>query len=119
MPQTMMAVQRPVPSPAQIRAYLTANGWHKGWDIPNAGEMFVYKELSDDGKELTVFLPMHDLYDDYPYGVAALVESVAFTEGRPMDAVWADLRATATPSAPITPAPAPSPEPAPTDPVTP
>lgn len=116
-----MAIQRPVPSPAQIRSYLTAHGWHKGWDLPESGEMFVFEELDDGGEEITVFVPKHAEYEDYPHGVSSAVDTLAAIERRPKEAVWDDLSATAVPAATPTPSPSapPADVPAPADPVTP
>ena len=113
-----MAMPYPIPDPARIREYLTTHRWRKGWNITGGyGEMFVYEELADDGDEFTVFVPSHDLWEDYRYRVADIVDTLSVLERRPKEAVWADLDATAAvagPAAVAAPAPA-----APTDPVTP
>jgi hypothetical protein len=113
-----MASPRFLPNPARIRDYLTAHRWRKGWDITGGyGEMFVFEEPADDGDQITVFVPSHDLWDDYRQRAVEVVDTLAAIERRTKEAVWADLcGTTAVASTPAAPAPAP---PTPTDPVTP
>jgi hypothetical protein len=113
-----MGTTSTLPTPARIHAYLTSHGWRKGWDLPESGEMFVFKELDDDGEEITVFVAKHPDYDDYRQRVADVVETLAWIERRPKDAVWADLcgagpvNGTIAPTAPAeTTAPDTSPQP--------
>lgn len=86
-----MTSHRPIPSPQRIREYLGAHGWRKGWDILGSGEMFVFKKLDDDGEEITVFVPIHDVYDDYRQRATEIVETLSWIERRSREVVWADL----------------------------
>ncbi len=84
------------------------------------GEMFVFEEPADDGGEITVFVPKHQEYFDYPHGVSSAVDTLVWIERRPKEAVWADLNATVAPAAEAgAVAPAPTTPTSPVDPVTP
>jgi hypothetical protein len=112
-----MASPRLLPNPAQIREYLTTHRWRKGWDITGYGEMFVHEVPADDGGQITVFVPIHDIWDDYRQRAVEIVDTLSFVERRPKEAVWVDLcGTTAVAGTPSTSAPTPA---APTDPVTP
>ncbi|QJW95018.1 hypothetical protein [Frigoriglobus tundricola] len=96
-------IREPMPTTEQIRAYLTAHDWRPGWAIGSVGAMYVYRELSDDGNPLTVFVPASEAFDDYTQRVLDIADSLRVLERRDREAVLADMLATDPTPAPRTP----------------
>ena len=93
---------RQFPGVQQIHNYLEAHGWHECDPITPVGVMFEFERLSDDNQQITVFVPAHTEFDDYPLRVSDIVDTLAPVERRSKDAVWADLLAENAPAATTT-----------------
>lgn len=93
----------PMPTVAQIRAYLTAHDWRFGWAIGSAGWMYVYRDPSDDGKPITVFVPASESFDDYTQRVLDIGDTLRAFDHRERAAIIADVLATDVTPAPRTP----------------
>ncbi len=93
----------PMPTPAQIRAYLSARDWRFGWSIGAVGAMYVHRDLSDDGNPITVFVPASDEFDDYTQRVLDVSDTLQAFDRRDRAAVLAEMLATDTAPAPRTP----------------
>jgi len=96
------------PTPEQIGAYLTAHGWRFARPMKQPGAVYVYRELSDDGEPMQLFVPHFvpgvDEVIDFATSVLAVVETMESFEGRTRDEVFAEMLATEVPSAPQAPA---------------
>jgi hypothetical protein len=96
-----------LPTPEQIRAWLSANGWTAEDPLPadpEDGVMFTYKEPADDGQPFTVFAPRTiEATPRYPLRVRDVVVTAAGMEDRPEPDVLAEMLATEI--APAAPAP--------------
>ena len=93
----------PVPTTEQVRAYLTARDWRPGWTIGSVGVMYVYRELSDNGNPITVFVPASEAFDDYAQRVLDIGDTLKVLERRDREAVLADMLATDPMPVPRTP----------------
>ena len=82
---------KPLPEPAQIRAYLVTHGWIPEDSPPEEGVVFAFSELSDDGEPVTVLVPGSSTVIFYPLRVNDIVVTVAGIENRPEESVRADL----------------------------
>jgi hypothetical protein len=87
-------IRSPIPTTEQIRAYLTAHDWRLGWVIGSVGAMYVYRDLSDDGKQITVFVPASEQFDDYTERVLDIGNTLKVLERREREDVLADMLAT-------------------------
>lgn len=94
----------PMPTSDQVRAYLSARGWRFGWAIGSVGWMYVYRDASDDGQPITVFVAAHQTAEDYTQRVFDVIETLQAFDRRPRRDIIADLLAVEVPSAPPTPA---------------
>jgi hypothetical protein len=83
----------PIPEPERIGAYLTNHGWTGEFPLPSDGCMFTFRDLSDDGNPITVFVPGSSSVIFYPLRVNDVVVTVAVIEERSEEAVWNDILA--------------------------
>jgi hypothetical protein len=83
----------PLPHPEQIRSYLSKHGWTGEFSPPSDVEIFTYREPSDDGEPITVFVPGSSTVLFYPLRVQDVVVTVAGMEERSEDAVRSDILA--------------------------
>jgi hypothetical protein len=85
-----------LPTPAQIGAYLTAHGWRFARPMKEPGAVYAYKQTSDDGNPIELFVPDQDGLDVNGYGrsVMAVVETMRAFECRSWQDVLADMLAT-------------------------
>jgi hypothetical protein len=95
-----------LPTPDQIRAWLSAHGWTAESPLPEDpedGVMFTYKEPADDGEPFTVFAPRTvEATPRYPLRVRDVLVTAAGMEDRPEADVLAEMLATRATSAPPT-----------------
>jgi hypothetical protein len=80
-----------IPTPEQIRAYLRAHGWTPEDPMPEDVVVFTYKELSDDGLPITVYVPGSVETPRYPLRVRDVVVTAAGMEERPEADVLAEM----------------------------
>jgi hypothetical protein len=99
--------EKRLPSPEQIRGWLSANGWTAEDPLPidpEDGVMFTYKEPADDGQPITVFAPRTvDATPRYPLRVRDVVVTAAGMEERPEADVLTEMRAMNVPATPQNP----------------
>jgi hypothetical protein len=93
-----------LPTPEQVRVWLSAHGWTPEDPLPvdpEDGVMFTYKEPADDGQPITVVAPRTiEATPRYPLRVRDLVVTAAGMEERPEADVFAEMLATDVASAP-------------------
>lgn len=102
-----MSNQKPLPTPEQVRAWLSTHGWTPEDPLPadpEDGVDFTYKERSDDGKEIWVRAPRTvAATPQYSLSVQAVVSTAAGMEDRPEAEVFAEMLAIDITPAPRTP----------------
>ena len=102
-----MTDDKRLPTPDQMRAWLSANGWTSEDPLPEdpeEGVMFTYKEPADDGEPFTVLAPRTvEATPRYPLRVRDVIVTAAGMEDRPEADVLAEMLATDTAPAPRTP----------------
>ena len=94
---------RRVPTPEQVREYLTTHDWIPDGSPLEEGVIFTFRELSDDGQPITVGVPGSTQVIYYPLRVKDVVVTAAWVEDRPEADVFADMLATDPAPAPRTP----------------
>lgn len=84
-----------LPTAAQVGAYLTAHGWRFARPMKQPGSVFVYRQLSDSGKPLELFVPDDEglEFNEHGRSVMAVVETIMSFEGRDARSVLADMLA--------------------------
>jgi hypothetical protein len=65
--------------------------------------MYVYRDLSDDGKPITVFVPVSEEFDDYTERVLDIGNTLTVLEHRDREAILVEMLAIDTTPAPRTP----------------
>ena len=96
--------ERRVPTPDQIRAWLSAHGWTPESPMPADVAIFTYKEPSDDGRSITVYVPGSiEETPRYPLRVRDVIVTAAGMEERPEADVLAEMLAIDVTLAPRTP----------------
>lgn len=93
-----------LPTAAQVGAYLSAHGWRFARPMKHPGSVFTYRQLSDSGRPIELFVPDDEglEFNERGRSVMAVVETVVSFEGREAQSVLADMLA-------IEPVPAPEP----------
>lgn len=102
-----MTNEKPLPTPEQVRAWLSAHGWTAEDPLPvdpEDGVDFTYKEPADDGQVIWVRAPRTVAATPrYPLSVHAVVVTAAGMEDRPEADVLAEMLAIDVTPAPRTP----------------
>ncbi|MCE9566113.1 MAG: hypothetical protein K8U57_29175 [Planctomycetes bacterium] len=80
-----------LPTPLQLRAYLTSHGWTEETPKDPQNGMFVFCELSDDGLPITVYVPAAAEIPHFSLRVSDAIDTVAAIEERSKDSVRADM----------------------------
>jgi hypothetical protein len=100
-------IDKPLPTPEQIRAWLNTHGWTAEDPLPadpEDGVDFTYKERSDDGQVIWVRAPRTiEATPRYPLRVRDVVVTAAGMEDRPEAEVLAEMLAIDITPAPRTP----------------
>jgi hypothetical protein len=96
-----MTEQR-VPTPEQIRTWLTAHGWKPENPMPEDVAIFTYKEPADDGQPITVYVPGSiEETPRYPLRARDVIVTAAGMEDRPEADVLAEMLAINVSPAPV------------------
>lgn len=97
------------PTPEQIGSYLTAHGWRFDRPMKQPGAVYAYRQQTDDGKPVELFVPHFapdtDAVQDFATSVLAVVETIQAIEHRDRETVLADMLAIEVTPATRTPIP--------------
>ena len=86
------------PTVEQVRDYLAAHGWRFGWEVGSVGAMYIYREPTDSGDQITVFVPASEESEDYPERVLDVANTLRVLENRDRDSILAEMLATKVPT---------------------